>query len=88
MNHATKIEICNENKCKAGRYVILALSALYTYLVRLWGERHTKNKKNPRKNLKQYQVWSQNYPLLPRNLDDDEAELGRDQINQDLQPEQ
>jgi len=83
MNHAKRIEICNEND----RYVI-ALSALYTYLLWVWDERPTKNKKNPRKNLKQYQVWSQYYPLLPRNLDDEEVELGRDQVNRDLQREQ
>ena len=31
MNHVKRIEICNENKCKAGQYII-ASSALYAYL--------------------------------------------------------
>ena len=86
MNHVKRIEICNENKGKADRYDI-ASSALYTYLVWFWGGRPTKNKRNKRKNLKQYQVWSQNYPLLPRTLDDEEEELGRDQVTRDLQQE-
>ena len=47
-----------------------------------------RTKRNPRKNLKQYQVWSQYYPLLPRNLDDEEEEVGRDRVTRDLQREQ
>ena len=87
MNHVKRIEICNENKCKAGQYII-ASAALYAYL---WYDFEVEDlrrtKRNPRKNLKQYQVWSQNYPLLPRTLDDEEEELGRDQVTRDLQQE-